>query len=789
MDVKPRVWDILFKAGTGAALVLGASFSSALGLGQISHSSWLGEPLFAQLEVLDPEHQYSPEDIRLRQIYAAEAAKLGVDIVATRFPLLTKVERKGDRLVVTLRSTDPVVEPFLNFMVALEWPTGKTYREYSLLLDPRGANIAPPVASPSEKSAPTPGGFQLQLERGDQAKQNSPVTVAAAPIPFVPSSSDEYWTVTAGQTVSQIAQKVRIDSNIQLQAVTNHLYQTNPQSFDGAINQLQVGTKLRLPSKIEYAQMPRRNQPTVQPVSSGQFLKPSAAPQRTTSSHEAEVNYQVQAGDTLSQVAQKMRQDPNQPLQQVIDEIYSQNPHAFTGDKHQLRVGADLSLQGDSAMPTRTASAANLDGSDFDSELPSQEEFEQTAGVSDTGQRLNGSLRLSDSGVNEDDLLSGKLPSQQDVPVARQIEMVSELTDKLNSENLELRQRIDSIESSDSIELLQDLVLLQSKQLEHFRQQLDQTLNLLDKQKGSGSLSKGLTALTADGADLAANEAAMPASVVTGEPVLAAPDVIETPDSSLSEATAESEKPATTEPKLALKPEEQQGKAGIIESEGLNQKLTESATDTGNTVETSPVQTIGQEAAQSSSLGAWLWGLLVIGLLGLLALFDWRRPGSLLRSKFQPQQIPEQTPEAFVPPKPSEPVVRVRPRSPQPDPALMAGVASEASSELDVQVPLKHEPLSEDLDLETDLHLDIDDVDLMVPITGIAKWNRKDIPMLDVEETEVDGQPLDEDDLSFDDFGLMNPISIDDLDIDLEEGLDQEFNLELPDDEDDQSQA
>ncbi|MCV6614944.1 MAG: hypothetical protein OIF35_08195, partial [Cellvibrionaceae bacterium] len=71
-----------------------ASFAQALGLGQIKHENWLGEPLRAEVDIFDPDGQFSPGDIRLRQVRAEEAARMGVDVVAAHLPLKFKVERK-----------------------------------------------------------------------------------------------------------------------------------------------------------------------------------------------------------------------------------------------------------------------------------------------------------------------------------------------------------------------------------------------------------------------------------------------------------------------------------------------------------------------------------------------------------------------------------------------------------------------------------------------------------------------------------------------------------------------
>ncbi|MBB6522294.1 LysM peptidoglycan-binding domain-containing protein [Pseudoteredinibacter isoporae] len=782
MEVKLKHARNLFRSGLASCLLLSPTLAAALGLGTIEHSSWLGEPLKAEIEVLDPKGEYSPEDIRLRQIYPEEAAALGVDVVAIRLPLRTDVQREGGKLLIKLSTDRPVSEPFLNFMLALEWPTGKSYREYSLLLDPKDQQqIQAPVASAPNRQTTSdrPGGRPVLINEG-QANRSASRPAVARPVPSAPISSGdnaEYWRVRPGQTLSQIAQKVRIDSNIQLQAVTNHLYRSNPQAFEGGIDQLQVGANLRLPSKIEYAQMPRWRD---EPVQALENLPAQAAPAAATqvAASNTKVDYTVQPGDTLSQVAQKMRQDPNIALQKVIDDIYQQNPDAFSGGKHSLRVGAKLELRGEAAMPTHKVSMNAVDVSDVSPEVPDASAFD---GVNPqaSDSEVNGRLRLSDANVTEEQVLNGELPSTEQMPIKQQIQVVSELTDKLNLENRELRQRIAAVDSSDSVELMQELVLLQSKQIEHFQQQLKQTLSLLEQQKeGNGSLDGTLATLTSSEtesptelpAEVASNESdseTQQAPASNANELLGAEAVEDTRTDDIAlaqDASTDTEANKET-PQTTAEGED------IYEGQGVGAQLADQAKSSA--AETDSASTITLQAdssASSSSLKLWL-SLLVAAVLAALAWLDFRRPGGFLNRFNKPaeeREEPSYSPSPAV--AANEPVVRVRKRE----------ELEVEDNEPVVQVPLAPAEAPEAPE---------DEADMEPMITGVARWNRKDIPMLHVEESEVEDLSSDDEktdeNLNFDDFGLMNTISIDDLDINLDDGLEEGFKLDLDDDEED----
>lgn len=794
MEVKFKHARNLLRSGLASCLLLSPTLAAALGLGTIEHSSWLGEPLKAEIEVLDPKGEYSPEDIRLRQIYPEEAAALGVDVVAIRIPLRTRVQREGDKLLIRLTTDRPVSEPFLNFMLALEWPTGKSYREYSLLLDPKDQQqIQPPVASTqnSQSNSARPSGRPVLINEGQSSRSSSRPAVAR-PAPTLPVSSGdnnaEYWRVRPGQTLSQIAQRVRIDSNIQLQAVTNHLYRSNPQAFEGGIDQLQVGANLRLPSKIEYAQMPRWRD---EPVSALDNLPAQPAPAATRQAAtpraavgDAKVDYTVQPGDTLSQVAQKMRRDPNIALQKVIDDIYQQNPDAFSGGKHSLRVGAELELRGEAAMPTHRVSMNNVDVSDVSPEVPDASAFDGTSPEASNSE-VNGRLRLSDASVSEEQILNGELPSTEQMPIKQQIQVVSELTDKLNLENRELRQRIAAVDSSDSVALMQELVLLQSKQIEHFQQQLKQTLSLLENQKGSGSLDGTLASLSNPNAEatdasqtenLSENLSDNPepdSNSAANELLSAEPVENAASEGDINDAQLAANDSAANSPGNETTPET----GDIYEGQGVGTQLADEAKPDSESTDAANKAALQADAGTASS-GLMLWlAIFIAAVLAAIAWLDFRRPGGFLNrfnKKTEEREEPSYSSSPAV--AANEPVVRVRKRE---------------ELEAEDNEPLVQVPLAPAEEPEATAE---NEADMEPMITGVARWNRKDIPMLHVEESEVedlstDGEKSDEN-LNFDDFGLMNTISIDDLDINLDDGLEEGFKLDLDDDgEDKQNKA
>ncbi|MCV6626546.1 MAG: hypothetical protein OIF38_10645, partial [Cellvibrionaceae bacterium] len=220
-----------------------------------------------------------------------------------------------------------------------------------------------------------------------------------------------------------------------------------------------------------------------------------------------------------------------------------------------------------------------------------------------------------------------------------------------------------------------------------------------------------------------------------------------------------------------------------IEGEGLSSQLADQSAEPDTTQAAANTAPVASE--QNSGLWGWLISLGLALLLAIVAMFDWKRSGSILRGRFQKQQTQEDEDLFFTEPLRPKPVVRVRQRDTEggsdsdegqvPGPELQIPLADPTSTSGPAQQAEAGESLP---DATIPGHGPMEPL-----VTGIAHWNRKDIPMLDVEEAEVGDLPPDDGRLSFDDFGLMNPISIEDLEIDAGDELGENFELDIDEEE------
>ena len=119
-----------------ALLVFLPASVSSLGLGEIRLNSYLNEPLDAEVTITTA----SPEELdSLKVAVASEEAfdRFGIERPAFLRDLTFDVETASNGgATLRIRSPDPVIEPFLTFLIEADWAGGRLLREYTVLLDP-----------------------------------------------------------------------------------------------------------------------------------------------------------------------------------------------------------------------------------------------------------------------------------------------------------------------------------------------------------------------------------------------------------------------------------------------------------------------------------------------------------------------------------------------------------------------------------------------------------------------------------------------------------------------------
>ncbi|MFZ5603308.1 MAG: FimV/HubP family polar landmark protein [Pseudomonadota bacterium] len=242
--------------------VLIPGLANALGLGEIKLNSALSEPLDAEIELVQVRELTGTEILpSLASTGDFESAGVERSHFLTDLKFEVSVNEKG-KSFIRVRSTKPVKEPFLNFLVEVNWPAGRLLREYTLFLDPPiySAQRAQAVSQP-RASAPA-------ARPAASAPASRPAPTQAAP-EFVPESAPApsaesaggagTHTIGANDSLWGIAKDMKPADDVSIHQTMIALQQINPDAFiDGNINLLKKGQVLRAPSADEARQVSSR---------------------------------------------------------------------------------------------------------------------------------------------------------------------------------------------------------------------------------------------------------------------------------------------------------------------------------------------------------------------------------------------------------------------------------------------------------------------------------------------------------------------------------------------------
>jgi pilus assembly protein FimV len=233
--------------------------AEAAGLGKITVLSGIGQPLRAELDIGATKEELGGMSARLAPQDVFKQA--GVDFASVLLDLRFTVEKRPNgQAVVKVSSVKPINEPFLDFLVELNWPAGRLVREYTFLLDP-------PEMLASQSSRPVAEARIVETVRGGgNAGESKPAPVKAAPrsapVPKVaaepkmaaepkakPESAVGGRVVRQGETLRKIAAENKYDG-VSLEQMLVGLFQNNPDAFIAQnVNRLKAGAILNIPEK------------------------------------------------------------------------------------------------------------------------------------------------------------------------------------------------------------------------------------------------------------------------------------------------------------------------------------------------------------------------------------------------------------------------------------------------------------------------------------------------------------------------------------------------------------
>jgi len=243
-----------------AGLIAVPLMANAAGLGKLSVTSALGQPLAAEIELFaadKAELQGLSANLASDQAFRDARVEYAPVLSSLRFSVETKPD---GRAVLKVTSSRPVTDPFIDMLIELNWASGRLVREYTMLLDPPGMaapqTVAPvavvPAQTPAAKPARAPQAAAVpaapKVPAPDKASKPAPAPQAAAP---------DRVTVKPGDTLGGIASRVRPEG-VSLEQTLLGLYRENAQAFNGNVNRLKAGKTLNVPSAEKVAAIPQQ---------------------------------------------------------------------------------------------------------------------------------------------------------------------------------------------------------------------------------------------------------------------------------------------------------------------------------------------------------------------------------------------------------------------------------------------------------------------------------------------------------------------------------------------------
>jgi pilus assembly protein FimV len=235
-----------------AAALAHSGMAASLGLGKLTVTSSLGQPLSAQIELTSvAKEELDSVSARVADPSLYRQNNLAYQGVLSRARVALERLPNGDA-ILRVTTTASVAEPYLDLLVEVNWASGRVVRAYTFLLDPPGSGVP---ASPVEPvTPPRVGAGAPRVAAAPAPAANAPASAApasATPAARAPSDASgaagNTYRVRRGDTLSKIAGENK-PASATLEQMLVALFDNNKDAFDGNMNRLRAGAILNIPA-------------------------------------------------------------------------------------------------------------------------------------------------------------------------------------------------------------------------------------------------------------------------------------------------------------------------------------------------------------------------------------------------------------------------------------------------------------------------------------------------------------------------------------------------------------
>ena len=245
----PATWRWLVAA---ALLMLGglSSFNAqALSLGRMQVQSFLGESLRAELELRDVS-EADAKSFKAEVSPAATFKALGLEYQSAYTELAFNLQLLPEgRALLKISGSRPVAVNFIELVFDFSWASGRTTRDFTLLIMPPATPGPVAPVAPAVQEAPAPAAAPAAA-----AQMPAAVPAPATPAPAVQApkpaaaKGGARLTVKAGDTASELAVQAK-SVNVSLDQMLLAMLRSNPDAFvANNVNRLLAGAELSVPT-------------------------------------------------------------------------------------------------------------------------------------------------------------------------------------------------------------------------------------------------------------------------------------------------------------------------------------------------------------------------------------------------------------------------------------------------------------------------------------------------------------------------------------------------------------
>ena len=235
-----------------ALLMLGglSSFNAqALSLGRMQVQSFLGESLRAELELRDVS-EADAKSFKAEVSPAATFKALGLEYQSAYTELAFNLQLLPEgRAVLKISGSRPVAVNFIELVFDFSWASGRTTRDFTLLIMPPATPGPVAPVAPAVQEAPAPAAAPAAAAQMPAAvpAPSTPAPAVQAPKP-VAAKGGARLTVKAGDTASELAVQAK-SVNVSLDQMLLAMLRSNPEAFvANNVNRLLAGAELSVPT-------------------------------------------------------------------------------------------------------------------------------------------------------------------------------------------------------------------------------------------------------------------------------------------------------------------------------------------------------------------------------------------------------------------------------------------------------------------------------------------------------------------------------------------------------------